>query len=146
MAKEANIPPFMEEGLNSFKKFKFPGADMENLMFIYQKNIELMNATQQIAVETTQSVLELQRQYMKTAFDQWNDQIKYCCSKAPLGEKTAHHAETTKAAVNQIIEHTRELNSIITKSNEKMNESVQKHFKEGLNEFSNQAKKHKEKR
>jgi phasin family protein len=146
MTKETNIPPFMEEGLNSFKKFKFPGADMGNLISIYQKNMELMNVTQQIAVETTHSVLELQRQYMKTALDQWNNHINSCCSKAPLEEKTAHQAEVAKTAADQIVAHTKALHSIIAKSNEKINETVQKGLKEGIDEFSNVVKKGKETR
>lgn len=146
MTKETNIPPFMEEGLNAFKQFKFSGINTGNLMSIYQKNLELLNATQQITAEAAQSIVELHHQYMKNAFQQWNNQIKSCCSKSPLDEKTAFHSEAAKAAVDQVIEHTRALNSIITKSNEKLNETVQKHFKEGLDESINMAKKTKEKR
>lgn len=144
MTKETNIPPFGEEGFrtfNPFKQFKYPGVDMETLMATYQRNMELMNSTQQIAMEATQSVMELQREYIKKAFDQWNEQIKYTCSKAPLGEKTAHHVDTTKTAVDQTIEHVRDVNSIIAKSNEKIINSVQKRFKESLDESATLAKK-----
>lgn len=144
MAKETHIPPFMEEGLNPFKHFKFPGADIENLMTMYQKNIELMSSAQEIATETTKSVMELQRQYMKRAFDQWNDQVKSYCSKTPLQEKASSHADAAKEAVNQTLEHIQEVNSIIAKSNEQINKSIQKRFKEGLDESLNMAKKTKD--
>jgi phasin family protein len=146
MTKETNMPPFMEEGLNAFKQFKFSGINTENFMSTYQKNLELMNAAQQITVETAQSLAELHNQYIKNAMAQWNDQIKYCYSKAPLEEKTAYHAEATKAAVDDVIEHTRALNSIIAKSNAKMNETLQRRFKEGLDESISMTKKAKEKR
>ncbi|MBY0500652.1 MAG: TIGR01841 family phasin [Alphaproteobacteria bacterium] len=146
MIKDTHIPPFMEEGLNAFKQFKFSGVDTENLMSTYQKNLELMNAAQQITVETAQSVAELHNQFMKNAIAQWNDQIKYCYSKAPLEEKTTYHAEATKAAVDHVIEHTRALNSIIAQSNAKLNETLQKRFKEGLDDSINMTKKSKEKR
>ena len=109
MAKETNVPPFSEEGFklfqqfNPFKQFKVPGMDMKSLMSNYQRNIELINATQQVVAEATKSVMELQSEYMKKVFDQWNAQIKYCCSKAPLEEKMAQEAEGAKKAVNQTI-------------------------------------------
>lgn len=146
MAKETNIPPFMEEGFCSFKQFKFPGADMETLLSTYQKNMELMNAAQKITTETTQSVMDLQKQYFKSVFDQWNDEIKNSFSKAPSEEKTAHQAETAKAAVDQTIKHVRDVNAIIAKSNETIIESMQNHFKKSLNESSDLAKKNKDKR
>jgi len=147
MAKETNVPPFGEEGFklfqqfNPFKKFQAPGMDMGILMQNYQRNIELMNATQQVVAEATKSIMELQSEYMKKVFDQWNEQAKYCCSKAPLEEKTAQQAMVAKKAVNQTIEHTQELNAIVTKSNENIMDSIQKRFKEGVDESLNITKK-----
>lgn len=146
MAKETNIPPFGEEGLklfqqvNPFKQFKAPGMDMGFLMSNYQRNIELINATQQVVAEATKSIMKLQSEYMKKVFDQWNAQVKDCCSQIPLEEKTAHQAEAAKTAVNQTIAHTQELNAIVAKSNEKIIDSVQKRFKEGLDESLNPTK------
>ncbi len=146
MAKESNVPPFMEQGLGAFKNFKFPGIDMEALMSSYQKNVELMSKHHQIAIETTQSLVELQNQYIKNAFDMWNEHIKQCCSKSPLEDKTTQHAEAAKETADKTIEHLRNINSVIAKSTEKMNESVQKRFKEGLEESLNMTKKTAEKR
>jgi phasin family protein len=147
MAKETNIPPFSEDAFNPFKQFnlfkqfKFPGLDLETLLSNYQRNMELMNSTQQVVVDATKSIMELQNEYIKKVFDQWNEQLKYCCSKAPLEEKTTRQAETTKAALDQAVEHTQGLTSIVAKSNEKIIDSVQKRIKEGLDESLNLAKK-----
>ena len=138
MAKETNIPPFMED---SFKKFKLPGVDMETLLSSYQKNMELINTTQKIATETTQSVMELQKQYFKKVFDQWNEEVKTNISKTSLDEKTAYKAETAKTAVDETIQHVRDVNSLIAKSNEKIIDSIQTRFKEGLDESAALAKK-----
>ncbi len=145
MTKDSQFPPFMEESMNSFKQFKFPGMDVESLMKMYQKNVELMNSTQEIASETTRSLMELQQRYIQKALDQWNDHMKVCTSKAPLAEKTSHHTEATKNVVDQTLEHIQKMNAIITKSNEKLNESFQKSFKEGFDESVNMTKKAKEK-
>ncbi|HUX80435.1 MAG TPA: phasin family protein [Alphaproteobacteria bacterium] len=144
MDKEKNI--FGEESFNAFKQFKFPGLDLETLLSNYQRNMELMNSTQQVVVEATKSIMELQNDYFKKVFAQWNEQVKYCCSKAPLEDKTTRQAEATKAALDQAVEHTQGLTSIVAKSNEKIIGSVQKHIKEGLDESLNLAKKSREKR
>lgn len=147
MAKDTNIPPFGEEGLklfqqfNPFKQFKAPGMDMGVLMSNYQRNMELISATQQVVAEATKSIMELQSEYMKKVFDQWNTQVKDRCSKSPLEEKTAHQAEAAETAVKQTIAHTQALNAIVTKSNEQIIDSVQKRFKEGLDESMNITKK-----
>lgn len=146
MAKETNVPPFMEEGLGAFKKFKFPGIDMEKLLSSYRKNLELMSKNQQIVTETTQSLMELQTQYIKNAFDVWSEQVKNCCSKSPLEDKPAQHSEAAKATFDKTIEHLQNVHSVVAKSNEKMNESIQKRLKEGLEESLNMTKKTGEKR
>ncbi len=135
MAKDSN------EGLGAFKNFKFPGIDMEALMESHRKNLELMNKNQQIVIETTQSLMELQNQYIKNAFEMWNENIKQCCSKSPLEEKTAQQSEAAQETTDKAIEHLRNINSVIAKSTEKMNESLQKRFKEGLEESSRMTKK-----
>ncbi|HUX80675.1 MAG TPA: phasin family protein [Alphaproteobacteria bacterium] len=151
MAKETNIPPFGNAEANpfkqfdAFKQFKFPGLDLETLLLNYQKNMELMNSTQQVAVEATKSIMKLQNDYFKKVFDQWNEQVKCCCSKTPLEDKTTRQAEVTKAALDQAVEHTQGLTSIVAKSNEKIVDSVQKRIKEGLDESLNLAKKSREK-
>ncbi len=146
MAKETNIPPFMEEELNSFKQFKCPGVDMETLLSCYKKNMELMNTTQKIATEATQSVMELQKKYFKSVFDQMNEEVKSNFSKASFAEKAAHQANTAKITADETMKHVRDVSSIIAKSNEQVVESIQKRFKEILDESANQAKKSQEPR
>ncbi|MBY0293441.1 MAG: phasin family protein [Alphaproteobacteria bacterium] len=143
MAKESHTSSCEDRIFNPFKKMKCPMFNMEMLMTNTQKNIELMTETQQIFAESLKSIMELQNEYFKKVMDQWNEQVKCCCSKAPLEEKTAHQAEAKKTAINQAVEHARELSSIISKSSEKIIGSVQKRIKEGLDESLNLEKKSK---
>lgn len=146
MTKEKNMPPFMEEGLNTFKKFKYPGIDMEALQACSQKNMELISTAQKIATETTQSVMELQNQYIKSTFEQWNEHMKQGLSKAPLADKMAYPSEAAQAMMANTIKHAQAVNSVITKSNEILLESIQQRFQEGLDESINLLKTHKEHR
>lgn len=145
MAKEENIPPFGERLFNPFKGMNYPAFDMKTLTSSCQKNIELMNSNQKIVAEATQSIMALQNQYLKTIFEQGNKGMKNCLSQAPLEEKMTCQSEVTKAMVDKTVEHARDINSIIEKSNENMIESIQTHFKEGLDESADIAQKMKEK-
>lgn len=141
MAQKSNIPPFFGQEFGSFKPFEFPGINMETLLSGYQKNMELMNATQKIATETAQTLIEIQNQYAQKVFGHLNQHAKHTLSKAPLEEKATHQAEATKTTVNELVKHLRTTNSIIAQSNEQIIESIQKRFKESLEESSELVKK-----
>lgn len=141
MSKKSNVPPFFGQEFGSFKGLEFPGINMETLLSSYQKNMELMNATQKIATETAQTLMEIQNQYAQKVFGQVNQQAKHALSKAPLEEKTTHQAEVAKTTVDELIKHLRTTNTIIAQSNEQIIESIQKRFKESLDESSELVKK-----
>ena len=147
MTKETNAPPFGKEWttsfnqFNPFKQFKFPGVDAGTLLSSAQKNMELIAKAQQLAADSTKSIIDRQNEYCKDAFDQWNEHLKFCCSKAPLEEKTAHHADISKKAIDKTVTHLRDVNSIIAKTHEKIVESVQNRLKESIDESLNLAKK-----
>ena len=143
MAKDSKLPPFFGKDFNANKSFEFPGINLETLLTSYQKNMEMMNETQKIAKETAQSLMEIQKEYVQKLMAQATKKTKKMAEKAPLEAKNVFEAETTKATVNEIVEHLRSTNSIITKSNEKIIESIQRRFKEVLNESSDLIKKRK---
>lgn len=144
MNKNTNVPPFGEEIFNAFKQFKVPGIDMEALAANHKKNMELLASTQQKAVESTNSIIELQNKYLKKIFDQWNEQLKHNCSQTSFEEKAACHAQSTKEMSDRTLEHLKEINTIIVHSNEKIIDSIQKHFQESFNDSLNIVKKNKD--
>lgn len=152
MAKETNIPPFGKEGLklfqqlNPFKQYKFPEVETDTLLSNYKQNVELINRTQNIATETTQSVIDLHKQSFKKVFDQWNEEIMNSISNKPFEEKMTHQAETAKTLVDEMINHMRDVNVVIAESNKNIIDSIQNHLQEGLNESATLVKKGKEQR
>lgn len=145
MSKDTNIPPFGEEMFNAFKQFKVPGIDMEALVASHQKNMDLLASTQKKAVESTNSIIELQNKYLKKAFDQWNEQLTHNCTKASFEEKAACHAQSTREMSEKALAHLQEVNTIIVESNKKIMDSIQKHFQESFNDSLNLVKKNKDK-
>jgi phasin family protein len=143
MTKEKYAFPFWGNTFNT--DAKLPWLDMELLAASYRRNLDLMNTAQQITAETTKSIMQLQTQYMKHVFDQLSEQAKHNLSMTSFEEKSAHQSETTKVTLDQAIEHGREVHSLLSKANEKLIETVQKRFKEGMDESAAMAKKTKEK-
>jgi phasin family protein len=145
MTKNTNIPPFMEEGLNNFKKFNFPGIDMETLLKSYQRNVEFMNDTQQVIAESTQSLFGLHKQFFMEAFEKWNEQVTNAFSTSNPTDKVTQQTEASKAAMERMVEHAQDLQSTVEESNKKLMDSLQKRFKDGVDESINLAKKSKKK-
>lgn len=145
MMKDTFTNPFWNENLKGWKDAKLPWLDMELMLASYRRNMDLINTTQQIVAETTKAVAQLQTQYMKDIFEQMNEQTKQNISMSSPEEKVARQSDATKRNLDQAVEHTRNLNEIISKSNEQLIENVQKRFKESVDETTSMAKKAKPK-
>lgn len=145
MPKDSYTNPFWGDNFKGLKDPKLPWLDTELLLSSYRRNMNLINTTQQIAAETTKAVIQLQAQYMKDILEQMTEQTKQTVSTASPEDRVIHQSESTKATIDQAIEHARNVNTLIAKSNEKIIETVQKRFKEGVDESTALAKKAKTK-
>jgi hypothetical protein len=105
--------------------------EIESLIDGYKRNLELMNTTQQIAVEATKSMIQLQTQYMKQAFDQLSAQARTNCD-VTAHEKKATPSQMGITGVDQVVEQATKINTLLSKSNEKIISNIQKSFKEGF--------------
>ena len=143
MNKETNN--FWGENFKKWNEAKLPWLDSDLLLSNYRRNAELINTTQQIVAETTKAVIQLQAQYMKEVFEQANTQTKQNMTMGSPEEKVSRQSDATKRNLDQAVEHTRNLNDILSQSNEKIIENVQKRFKETIDETASMAKKTKTK-
>jgi hypothetical protein len=141
MSKKSTIPPFLGQDFSAFKTFEFPGVSMGALLSSYQKNMQLMNATQRVVTETAQSLLKMHNQYAQKVMGHMNKHVKHGFSNAPLEGKASSQAEAAKATADEMINHIRATNSVITQSSEQIIESIQARFKETLSESSDFVKK-----
>jgi phasin family protein len=80
---------------------------------------------------------------MKDVFEQLSEQTKDNMAPFSPEERVAHQSKATKATLDQAIEHARDVNTLISQSNEKIIENVQKRFKEGVEESMSSTKKQK---
>ncbi len=141
MSKDPYTNPFAGDTFKAFKEAKLPWFDPELMFSSYKRNMNLITTTQQIAAETTKAVVQLQAQYIKDVLEQLSERTKQNISTASPEEKATQQSEATKASLDQAIDHARNVNTVIAKSNEKIIETVQKRFKEGVDESASMAKK-----
>ncbi len=92
-------------------------------------------------METTNTIMELQRKHFQRALDQWNEQIKSPSSMDPAKVKIDDAADVTKDHLNKTLEHINEVNSVVEKSTKKIKDSVEKRLKESVDEVVELSKK-----
>lgn len=141
MTKETFTNPFSAENFKGFKDVKLPWLDSEFILSNYRHNMNLINSTQQIAADTTKAIMQLQAQYMKDVFEQLGEQTRQNISTFSQKERATKQSEGAKTAIDHAIEHARNVNTLISQSNEKIIENVQKRFNEGVEETAAMAKK-----
>lgn len=140
MTKENQSYSSWSENLNAFKNAKFPWGDNEFIMSSYRRNMEFMNTSQQIAVETIKAVTELQTDYIKSMFGQLSERTKQGLSASSPEEKAARQTDSAIEIIDHAVEHAREINSIMAKSSDKVIENIQKTAKKNLEDAASLAK------
>ncbi len=141
MTKEKQPYSSWSESMNAFKDAKLPWGGNEFFMAAYRRNMEFMNTTQQITVETIRAVAELQGEYMKSVFNHLSEQTKECLSETSPEEKAVRHTDVANKTIDQAIEHARDINAIIAKSNDKIIENIQKTAKKNVEDSASLTKK-----
>jgi len=142
MTKDTNMPPFMEEGINSFKRFKLPGFDMNLLLASYEKNMELLTEAQKIATDAAKELVEQQMKFASEVLEQCaNKCTDNGIAQSSWQDKASMQAEASKSAIAKAMAHGQKINSIVLSSNEKMFEAFKKRFNEGVEESMTMAKK-----
>lgn len=138
--KKTFIPPFWEDTLKIFKQAKVPWLELEPFLANYRRQMELINTTQKIATEATKAIIQLQTQYMKHTFEQLSKRARHNFSTSS-NDKTTQQADLAKAKIDEAIDHARELNSILLKSNDQIIESFKKSTKDSIDKSTSIAKK-----
>jgi len=142
---ESNAASFWDESTKAFSKARFPWFNNERFMENYRRQTEIMNTTQQIIIESSKSILQLQMQFMKQLFDQLGEQTKHNLSSTSGEEKVAQNVQHTRANFDKAIENAHEINATIAKSNDKIIDTLHRHINESLEESIAAAKKTKRK-
>ncbi|MEB3701670.1 Phasin family protein [Candidatus Bealeia paramacronuclearis] len=143
MAKQTNNDnfqsnPFSQDYTKFFRDFKVPHYDMESVMTTYRKNLDILNSTQQVIADATRNLVQIQTQYMKQLFEDLSQQTKEnLTSSQSMEDKTASHTRSVKDTIDHAISHTKEVNHLLTQTNTKVMDTVQKCLKESVDECAN---------
>ena len=137
--------PFMETDFTKiFSEFKIPGFDIEGLIATQRRNIEAVNAANQLAVEGVQAILRRQTEIMRGMVEESSSALRDLMTSGAPEQKIAQQTELVKGAFEKAIANLRELTEMVAKSNSEAAEILTKRIGEGLTELKSSLQRTKE--
>ncbi len=119
-----------------FGDIKIPGFDLETAMAAQRKNIEALNAANQIAVQGIQAVAQRQAEIISQAVSEISSAAQQIASvSSNPQELTTKQAEVARKAFEQALANARELAEIVSKSNTEAFAIINKRVTESLQEL-----------
>lgn len=120
--------------------FKVPAIDMEALMTAHRKNVEAMNAANNLAVEGMQAVARRQIEIMRTGMEEMTAMVGDLMKATTPEERIAKQADLTKTSFEKTLANMKELSELIAKSNSEATEVINKRIAGMLDEMKTLAK------
>lgn len=120
--------------------FKVPAIDMEALMTAHRKNVEAMNAANNLAVEGMQAVARRQIEIMRTGMEEMTAMVGDLMKATSPEERIAKQADLTKTSFEKTLANMKELSELIAKSNSEATEVINKRIAGMLDEMKTLAK------
>jgi phasin family protein len=146
MSKPATSPIFeadFSKLMNPSKimgEFKVPGFDMNVLMDVQRKNIEMIATINQAVVENLQSFAQRQVELMQHVFEETSSMMNTMISATTPQEKVVCQAEATKKFAEQCMTNVRDTAEAIVKCNSQTMETVSNRMSDNLVELRGLAK------
>lgn len=118
-----------------FKKFQFPGLDIEALTAAYRKNVEAVTAATKVANEGIQALVKRQAEIVKDALEQTRVAGTELTALKDPQEVAGRQAEIAKQTFEKASANIKELAELVAQSNAASLEIIQKRVNDGLSEL-----------
>jgi phasin family protein len=135
MANPTSFPFFENDFTKMFSEFKIPGLDMQSLVATQRRNIEAVNAANQLAVEGIQAVFRRQTEIMKSMVEESSTVLRDLMAQGAPEQKIAQQTELVKTAFEKALANLRELTEMVAKSNTEAADVLTKRVGESLTEL-----------
>jgi len=116
-------------------EFKMPGFDVNALMDMQRKNVEMITSVNQAAVENWQSFVQRQVELMQRVFEETSSMVNSMMSAATPQEKAVCQAETSKKLTEQCMANVRDTAENFAKCNSQAMETVSNRMSDNLVEL-----------
>jgi len=128
--------PFFETDFTKiFSEFQIPGFDMTSLIATQRRNLEAVNAANQLAVEGVQAVLRRQAEIMRQMVEESSIVMREMMAAGAPEQKIAQQTDLVKAAFEKALANLREMTEMVAKSNSEAPDVLTKRIGESLTEL-----------
>jgi phasin family protein len=128
--------PFLDTDFTKiFADFKVPGFDVETIVAAQRRNIEALQAANQLAIEGAQAVLRRQTEIVRKLVDESTATLKDMLTAGAPEEKIAQQTDVVKKTFESALANLRELAEMVAKSNNEAADILVKRVGEGLTEL-----------
>lgn len=126
--------PFDFDMTKYMADMKVPGVDMDAMVSLQQKNLEVMTAANRLAFEGMQAIMKRQAEIMRQAVEESTAAATGIAGAPTPAEKMVKQTEAYKDTFERTIANIRELSELISKSNTEVLDLFNKRFAEVLDE------------
>jgi phasin family protein len=118
-----------------FQNMPLPGTpDTNALMTAHRRNLEVLSATNKVALENAQAIARRNMEIMQQTMSELSEQMRELTSSESPQAKAARQAELLKRAYERALGNLRETTELIQRSNAEAIELVNRRFKEAMDE------------
>lgn len=100
-----------------FRDFKVPGVNMDQFLEIQKKNVEALNAANQVAAEGVQALAKRQTEIIRQSFEAMGEAMKDLIATPSPEANAAKQTEIAKHTFERAVSNVRELTELAAKSN-----------------------------
>lgn len=134
MAAQTN-PFFDTDFTKMFSEFQIPGFDMTSLVATQRRNLEAVNAANQLAVEGVQAVLRRQGEIIRGMVEESSTVLRDMMAAGAPEQKIAQQTDLVKTAFEKALANLREMTEMVAKSNSEAADVLAKRVGESLTEL-----------
>ncbi|MES2608525.1 MAG: phasin family protein [Pseudomonadota bacterium] len=132
--------------MDMFKSFAQQGKtamDRDTMVNKHRKNLDAMNDASKTAMDLLKSVTNLQNQYARQAFEEFNTMLRDMVQTPQTSEQLKKQASRLKESMTKAMDHTSNVANIVVKTNSDFYKKAQNHAKDAFQEmkFTAMAKK-----
>ena len=123
------------ERLRSMTAMKLPNMpDMDKLLGLYQRNVEVLSAANKIALEGAQAVAKRHMEIVQQTMGEMGESLKVLTAGEGPQAKAASQADLLKQAYERALANTRELSDMIQHANAEAVGLLNGRFMEAMDE------------
>ncbi len=135
MAGPSISPLFENDFTRMFSEFRIPGFDIDSLVASQRRNIEAVQAANQLAIESVQAIMRRQTEIFRQMVEESSAGLRELMITGAPEQKIAQQTELVKTTFEKAIANLRELTEMVAKSNTEAADILTKRIGESLVEL-----------